>query len=218
MILYYLIIPFVCFFFFGTSPHLSISQTTSLNKSGDHLVYLIKQNWHTAIVLSCSELNPDLFRELNSFKKYELIDIGWGDEEFYQSPGFDSGLAYKALFYKTPGALRVEGIDISKEAYFELSEIVVELTLTDSQFRNLCSYINNTFRLDDDEEVLVLSKRNGGKITFYKANGEYYLFNTCNTWLAKGLKQAGLQIENDIILTEELFRAVAEIGNVIKAD
>lgn len=206
------------FFFLNTSPHLPVSNIISINQIEVHQVYFIKQNWHTAIVLKTSELDSALFREYNYFKKYKLIDIGWGDEEFYQYPGFDSGLAFNALFYQTPSALRVEGINISKEDYFNISEIVVELVLSHDQFRKISNYINNTFKLNEDNETMILSSRGGGQIIFYKANGYYHLFNTCNTWLAKGLKQAGLQIKDNIILTEQLFSELAKIGNVIKSD
>ena len=98
-----------------------------LIKKRFHKIYFIKQNWHTAIVFNTRELDSQLFREYDSFSEFGLIDIGWGDEEFYQYPGFDSGLAFKALFYATPSTLRVEGISLTKEEYFDLSEIVIEL-------------------------------------------------------------------------------------------
>lgn len=215
---YNLIIFPVIFFFLNTSPYLQVGRVIPLNQNKYHQVYFIKQNWHTAIVLKTSELDPRLFREYNHFKKFKLIDIGWGDEEFYQYPGFDSGLAFNALFYKTPSTLRVEGINISKEDYFDVSEIVIELILSDDQFGKICNYINNTFKLNDDNETFLLSSRGGGQIIFYKAKGNYHLFNTCNTWLANGLKQAGLQINDNAILTEQLFSELAKIGNVTKSD
>jgi len=215
---YNLIIFPVIFFFLNTSPQLQVSGVITPNQKNDHQVYFIKQNWHTAIVLKTSELDSGLFREYNHFKKFKLIDIGWGDEEFYQYPGFDSGLAFNALFHKTPSTLRVEGINISKQDYFDVSEIVIELVLSNDQFKKICNYINNTFKLSEDDETMILSSRADGQIIFYKAKGEYHLFNTCNTWLANGLKQAGLQINNDIILTEQLFGELAKTGKVIKSD
>jgi uncharacterized protein (TIGR02117 family) len=215
---YNLIIFPVIFFFLNTSPQLQVSGVITTNQKNDHQVYFIKQNWHTAIVLKTSELDSSLFKEYNHFKKYKLIDIGWGDEEFYQYPDFDSGLAFNALFYKTPSTLRVEGITITQEVYFDVSEIVIELILSNDQFKEICNYINDTFKMNEDDKTLILSRRADEQIIFYKANGDYHLLNTCNTWLANGLKQAGLPINNDIILTEQLFSELAKIGNVIKSD
>lgn len=189
----------------------------SPNNSSNYQIYFIKQNWHTAIVFDVNDLDSQTFREFNYFKDYRMIDIGWGDEEFYQYPGFDSGLAFKALFYATPSTLRVEGINLSKEEYFNLSEIVIELVITDEQFKKICDYINKTFLEDDAGNTSILSRSGAGKIIFYKANGSYHLFNTCNTWLAKGLKEAGIEIEDNVVLTEQLFNELAKIGTVIKS-
>jgi len=212
-----IIFPFI-FFFLNTSPHFSVSLKPDKENYSEHQIYFIKQNWHTAVVIKVDELDSVLFEAYNSFDEFNLVDIGWGDEEFYQYPGFDFGLAFKALFYATPSTLRVEGINLSKEDYFELSEIVIELNVTEEQFQSICNYINKTFYVEDDGSTSILSQRGDGKIIFYKANGSYHLFNTCNTWLAKGLKESRLEIEDDIILTEQLFNEIAKIGTVIKSN
>ena len=106
---------------------------------------------------------------------------------------------------------------IPEQNYFDLSEIVVEFTISKNQLDTLCLYINNTVWRDNDGENEILSTKGLGRIIFFKAKGEYHLFNTCNTWLAKGLKQAGIEITDDIILTEQLFNEAAKVGRVIKA-
>ncbi len=208
----------VIFFFLHTSPSLQVSDNQVQNNYSSHQIYLIKQYWHTAVVIHKDDIDTTIFHEVELFNDAILIDIGWGDEEFYQHPGFDSGLAYKALFYATPSTLRVEGIGIPKQNYFDLSEIVVEFTISKNQLDTLCSYINSTVWRDNDGEHEILSTKGLGRIIFFKAKGEYHLFNTCNTWLAKGLKQAGIEITDDIILTEQLFNEAAKVGRVIKVD
>jgi uncharacterized protein (TIGR02117 family) len=215
---YNLIIFPIIFFFLNTSPHFSVSESAIIYKDGFHKIYFIKQNWHTAIVFNAQELDAQLFREYNSFSEFGLIDIGWGDEEFYQYPGFDPGLAFKALFYATPSTLRVEGINLTKVDYFDLSEIVIELEVSDEQFRKICSFINKTFYINESGETTILSQKAGGKIIFYQSIGSYHLFNTCNTWLARGLRESGINIEDNILLTEQLFNELSRIGNVIKSD
>lgn len=215
---YNLIIFPIIFFFLNTSPHFSVSESAIVNKDGLHKIYFIKQNWHTAIVFNTQELDSNKFIEYNSFSDFGLIDIGWGDEEFYQYPGFDSGLAFKALFYATPSTLRIEGINLKKAEYFNLSEIVIEFVLTDEQFEKICNYISKTFYKNDLGETVILNQKAEGKIIFYKAVGSYHLFNTCNTWLANGIRQAGIEIEENIILTEQLFNELSKIGTVIKSN
>jgi uncharacterized protein (TIGR02117 family) len=206
----------VIFFFLHTSPPLIVEKFDD-EKGNDKIeIYLIKQRWHTAIVININDIDFIDFPEVNNFKKFNFLDIGWGDEEFYQYPDFDSGLAFKALFYKTPSTLRVEGIGISKEAYFNISEIVIKLIVTNEQLEKILQFINETIFRNSDGGSVVLSEHGLGRVKFYKANGEYHLFNTCNTWLAKCLVSSGIEMEDSIILTEELFNEAAKVGTVIK--
>jgi uncharacterized protein (TIGR02117 family) len=223
------------FFFLNSSPKLQpdfsaevccgisekhINLFTVENNGEDSLctIYLIKQRWHTAVVFHKDDVDTIIFPEVKYFKEAELIDIGWGDEEFYQYPGFDSGLAWQALFYSTPSTLRVEGIYLTKREYFDISEIVIELKINNEQLTILTNYLSETIWRDDENNHKILSTKGLGKIIFFKANGEYHLFNTCNTWLAEGLKQAGVKIDDDVILTEQLFKEAAEVGTVLKAE
>lgn len=221
----------VIFFFLNSSPKLVVEKSiweccgfsTAAAKEflqDDSLktIYLIKQRWHTAIVFHTEDVDTTILPEVKYFKGAELIDIGWGDEAFYQHPDFDWDLAYQALFYPTPSTLRVEGIFISMIEYFNLSEIVVELKITNEQLKILQGYISDTIWRDEKNQHKVLSTQYLNRVYFLKANGEYHLFNTCNTWLANGLEQAGFDLEDNIILTEQLFNEAAKFGDVIKSE
>jgi len=207
----------VIYFFLNTSPHLVENKNTTQINDDKIEIYLIKQRWHTAIVLQNKYINTTIFPEAELFEKYKLIDIGWGDAEFYQYPGFDSGLAMKALFFKTPSTLRMEGIALSRKSYFNISEIVVRLDISKKQLEKITTYISNTVYRDDNSKPIILSKAGLGRIIFFKSNGEYHLFNTCNTWLAKCLYDADIKIRKSLILTEELFNDASQIGTVLKA-
>jgi uncharacterized protein (TIGR02117 family) len=221
----------IIFFFLNTSPKLQLEKSiweccgytnsnaiSFLQDDSLNTIFLIKQRWHTAILFQTEDVDSTIIPEIKYFKGAELIDIGWGDEAFYQYPDFDWDLAFQALFYPTPSTLRVEGIYISMIEYFNLSEIVVELKINNEQLRILLNYIADTIWRDEKKEHKVLGTQYLNRVYFFKANEEYHLFNTCNTWLARGLKKAGFEIEDNTILTEQLFNEAAKVGNVIKAE
>ncbi len=208
----------IIYFFLHTSPPLIEEKLSENNLTNKKEIHLIKQYWHTAIVIDNNDIDPEILPEVEYFKDFSLLDFGWGDEEFYQHPGFDSGLAFKALFYATPSTLRVEGIGISKDTYFDISEIVVRILVTKEQLNKIVNFISSTFYRNNNGSPVILSEQGLGRIIFFKANGNYHLFNTCNTWLASCLASAGLNIENNVILTEELFNEAAKVGTVIKAE
>jgi uncharacterized protein (TIGR02117 family) len=195
-----------------------INEIETFSDDSLHTIYFIKQRWHTAVVFHTEDVDSTILPEIKFFSGSELIDIGWGDEAFYQHPDFEWDLAYHALFYATPSTLRIEGIFISKEKYFDISEIVVEIKISNEQLRIILKYISDTIRRDDEGEAEILSTQYLDRVYFLKAKGEYHLFNTCNTWLAEGLNKAGIEIEDDIVLTEQLFNELAEVGKVLKAE
>ncbi len=95
---------------------------------------------------------------------------------------------------------------------------MIELKINNEQLRILLNYISDTVWKDENGRSEILSTQYLNRVYFFKANGNYHLFNTCNTWLARGLKQSGLDIKDDIILTEQLFNEAAKIGKVLKAE
>jgi uncharacterized protein (TIGR02117 family) len=221
----------VIFFFLHTSPALQVTpidwECCGFSKTAEKeffqddslkTIYLIKQRWHTAVVFHIEDVDSIILPEIKYFRNSEMIDIGWGDEAFYQHPDFDWDLAYHALFHPTPSTLRVEGIYITKQQYFDVSEIVVELKINNEQLTILLNYIADTIWRDENDNYEILSTQYLNRVYFFKANGSYYLFNTCNSWLARGLKKAGFEMEDNIILTEQLFNEAAKVGTVLKAD
>lgn len=101
--------------------------------------------------------------------------------------------------------------------YFNISEIVVELKMNNVQLTILLNYIAETVWRDGEGRNNILSTQYLNRVYFFKANGDYHLFNTCNTWIARGLNKAGFEIKNDIVLTEQLFNEAAKFGDVIKS-
>lgn len=204
----------IIFLFFNTS---TLTQNHNIQvEKNDYEIFLIKQHWHTAIVIHSEYIDNTKYRFKDFFDGYNLIDFGWGDELFYQIPEFDLYLAARAILKPTSSTLRIEGIRLSKEKFFQNSEIIVRLTITEKQLEKILDFIENTFNKIDGEYVILNSISD--KIFFFKAKGEYHLFNTCNTWLAKCIKYGGIDINTNIILTEQLFREVIKYGELLKID
>ena len=114
--------------------------------------------------------------------------------------------------------IRKNRLIFSKQKYFDISEIVIEIRINNEQLQVLLNAVSETVWRDKEGNHEVLSTQGTDRVIFFKANNDYHLFNTCNTWLAKNLKKAGFDIEDDIILTEQLFNEAAKVGKVLKAE
>ena len=180
-------------------------------------VYLINQSWHTGIVFLRKEIDTTIWHEVNQFKYYKYIDVGWGEAEFYQNPGFNLFLAVKALFASNPSTLRISGFNMPIEDYINFSDHAIELFLSREQLNKLSLYIHQTYFHNKNGNIKILSENSDSSIIFYKANGRYDMFRTCNTWVADALRQAGFKnISGNIILVGSLFKEAGKIGKTIK--
>ena len=180
-------------------------------------VYIIKDEWHTAFLFKVSDSLIQLLPSIQSFSEFNIVDIGWGDEEFFQNPSDDIYLAAKAILYPTPSVVRIAGMISNIESILRWVDYCVELTITKTQFIELCQFINESFELDESDNLIITSKRPSGVVIFYKSKLKYHLFYTCNTWVARGLEFIGYEIDTDGLITaEQLFDELMEIGKVLK--
>jgi uncharacterized protein (TIGR02117 family) len=204
----------IVFYFLNTTT-LPNPVTLTAAPDSEKVIYLVKIRWHTGIIFRTDQADKTKWKFIDDFKGYKYVDVGWGDKDFYQHPGFDIDLAVKALFFKTQSTLRISGFNRGIDKYLETTDYAEKLILNDEEYGRLCSYIQSTYSPDDGYPV-ILSEHFGGAVKFYRAKGYYTVFNTCNTWIAKALNYAGYKIDGNIILVEQLFRETVKYGTMVK--
>ena len=184
-----------------------------------HQVYLVKSYWHTGIMFTVNEELVSPIPVISNFDDYKFVDIGWGDEEFYQHPNPDYLLGAQAILVPTSSVIRIEGKNSSIDRIIEWSDFCIRFDLNNEQFTKLCNYINNAFEKDENENRIVSLTKSNGRITFYKSHMKYHLFNTCNTWVAEALEESGFDISSSNVITaENLFEEVSKFGVVLKEE
>jgi hypothetical protein len=181
-------------------------------------VYLIKSRWHTGIIMSVNDISLKNIRALNLFKDRKYVDIGWGDADFYQSPkDFDVYLAFKALFIPTESVVRIEGYDCDIKNIIEWSDFCIEFELHDRGFIGLCKFIDSSLSKTGTGRLIVTSTRDNNRIIFFKSDLKYYIFETCNKWVAEAFESAGFRVSPKWIITaENLFNEIKKFGTVLK--
>lgn len=165
-----------------------------------HGVYIVSHGWHTGIVVPAESVQEDLTFLTGRFGNVPYYEIGWGDKGFYQAQEITVGLAVKAIFLPTESVMHIVAVPDSPPDYFSASEII-KLILTDEQLKSLNRFIGNSFYRNQKDEVVPLSKGLYGDSQFYRGEGDYYLFNTCNKWTAKGLRSAGFDLSTTFKLS-----------------
>lgn len=127
----------------------------------------------------------------------DFILIGWGDREFYlNTPAWKDlteSRAVHALSGLDQSLIHVEYV--SRAEMMKMAQRY-RITLSSAQYGRLVNYVQRSTTLLQGVAQPVVGYHYDVDDAFYEAQGHYSLFNTCNTWIGSGLRQAGLPISH----------------------
>lgn len=181
------------------------------------MFYIVNRDWHTGILLEMSDEIKKVIPSVADFTEMEFIEIGWGDEEFYQNTtNFDLFLGAKAILVPTPSVLRVQGFHADFNSILYGCNYCIKIKLSIEDFNKICEGIENEFFKNENNSTELTSERYGGSIKFFKAVSSYHLLRTCNTWIAEIMESSGMDITVfGIVTAEQLFENLSQQGEVI---
>ena len=153
---------------------------------------------HSGIVISRKDAEPYM-HALDEFKSARYLEFGWGDASFYPAEKITFWLSMKAGLWPTDAVMHVVALQKDPLVHYSSSNIVT-LELSKKGFIRLVEFIDNSFTLDENGEVIKLGKGLYGESWFYRAEGTFYLFNNCNDWSADAIRASGFPISTLYVL------------------
>ena len=169
------------------------------DRTDNKTVYIVNHGLHTGIVLPKKDADPYM-HSFDDFKSARYLEIGWGDEAYYQAEKETLWMGIRALFWPTDSVLHVAALQTDPVAYFSNSE-VVQLKLSKTGFIRLVEFIDNSFALNEKRQIIKLGSGNYGTSRFYRAEGTFHLFSNCNTWSARAIRSSGFPISSFYVFT-----------------
>lgn len=119
------------------------------------------------------------------------VSLGWGERDFYlRTPrwmNFDLAVGLKAVAYSEKTVLHVYRLASPRGYSWHR-----RLELSETQYRDLVDYVLSSLRLTNNMPVVLEGEGYGPNDAFYEAEGTYSPFMTCNEWVNRGLRSAGL--------------------------
>jgi hypothetical protein len=107
--------------------------------------------------------------------------------------------------------------DAPAEAFFPDSEIL-EVRLSAAGMERLSRYIAGSFARNEHGSAIDLGAGLYGNSRFYLSRERYDLFNTCNVWVARALRDAGCPVSPTLALTvNEIMRRVRPFATQVQA-
>lgn len=161
------------------------------------LVEIASNGWHGAIVVRRDAIPAGLLPELADLPPSPYVEFGWGDREYFPKPdpGFVDALA--AGLVPGPAVMHVVALDAPATQAFPKAEVVA-LTLEPFAFETLMRDVDTDIdRPDGGLAQPVAPGLHPGRSQFYPAHGKFHALNTCNTWTARKLQAAGLDVSPD---------------------
>ena len=192
------------------SPSASVRPSTPSHLS--RTVYVVNHgSLHTGLTVKRSDIPPNSWPANLDLAASRYIEVGWGDDNGYRKP-LTSGIAMKALMGSNRTVLLADGFSQTVPAkYNDRRFTVLAVDLSAAGFARLCDHIQQTYALDATGRPIRLEKG------WYRARGTYSAFNTCNTWVAAGLRKAGCPISPALcLLPGQLLARVRPFAHPIR--
>ncbi|ATA56344.1 TIGR02117 family protein [Variovorax boronicumulans] len=159
--------------------------------------WVLSNGVHTDLVFPVRSATVDWLQlfPLSDFKApppdAEFVAIGWGDREFYlHTPTWGDLTAARAF-----GALSGGNRSLLHVTYLQRAQLrrgAYKLPLSQAQYAQLVAHVRAT--LPSGRATPIAGAHYASDDAFYEAQGSYHLFETCNTWTGRGLRQAGVTV------------------------
>jgi uncharacterized protein (TIGR02117 family) len=163
-------------------------------------VYVSTNGFHTDVILPIDNRQEDCFAVAadpvlaGRARTYSYISYGWGDQDFYMQsyhnnfPGFTTVL--DAMFVPGESLMHVTCLRNAPKPGPDVKAV----QLTDAQYRRLVAFVTASFRQEGGKLVKLDQPGYGANDFFYRAEGSYHLFHTCNAWTGDALRKAGVKV------------------------
>lgn len=173
-------------------------------------VYVVNHGaLHTGLAVKRSDIPRGEWPAHRDFSGSRYLEIGWGEDDGYRKP-LTTGIAVKALAGSKRTVLLSDGFDTLREKLDKPKFSVIEVDLSADGFARLCQHIDQTYALEAGRPIRLGQG-------WYRARGTYSAFNTCNTWVAAGLRKAGCPITPAYCLTPgPLLHQVRKFGRPVR--
>jgi len=187
---YFLFIPIIYLIISLLLTFITINRTEFIVENKKE-IYLSTNGVHLEIIIPIDDLNNELKEGIEFSLDEKYFSFGWGDENFYLNTPTWGDLtfknAFRALFLKSSTLIHLTR---SKQVKNSWTKVIIR----ESELKKLNQFISKSFKKDENGNKIIIAN-SGYSVNddFYKANGNFSCFNTCNTWVNKAFKESNLK-------------------------
>ncbi len=163
-------------------------------------IFIVHNAWHAAIVVDRHDVGAAVFPELSDFPDARFLEFSWGDQDYFPDP--DSGIwaGLRAAFWSGGSVVHIVGLSENVAQFYGAAQIVT-LRLSPPALQKLVRYVSQSISRENAGHRANAAPGLFANSRFYRANGKFSLFRTCNTWVAEALEAAGIPVFPESVVT-----------------
>ncbi len=177
---------------------------------GEASIYVVERGWHTDIGLPVGEIAGPLAKLEQAYPGVRFMVFGFGERAYYMARRTGSAELLTAMF-PSESAILMTALSASPTEAFA-DQHVVELHLSQNAVDRIADRIWLILEKGPDGSALRLADGPYPGSVFLASTETYDLFNTCNTWTAAVLHDAGLPIDQHVLLADQVMQQVDRIA------
>ena len=193
--LFFLIIGYLAVLLVGLIP---VNNDFEASENGIQ-IFIISNAVHADIILPIANSKMD-WAEAFSDIEFEgdvlttsHVAFGWGDRGFFLETetwdDFKLTTAANALLLPSRSCVHVS---FTRPEYFAEA---TPITISQDQYERLVDFIDSTFKRDEGgNRIQIEGYAYSTTDAFFDSHGRYHLLNTCNSWVGRALKVAGVRV------------------------
>lgn len=162
-------------------------------------LYIVSNAVHADVIVPVSSSIIDWNESFSSFdfagdiSTATHIAFGWGDRGFFlETETWDDlkiSTAANALLLPSKSCMHVS---FTRPEYYRHP---TEVSVSEEQYKQLVGFINDSFEKDSaGNRMQIEGYAYSSTDAFFDAHGQYHLLNTCNSWVGRALKIAGVRV------------------------
>lgn len=164
-------------------------------------VRLWSNGWHANL-----SLRADILKEEHPLRRLfpdaEYFLIGWGERGFYMAEDAGIWKGVKAILPPSPSVLQVMAGEAPLEETVWRPHELQEFAVSRTGAEQMAAAIARSLTYDKKGELVILG---GGRVQgasyFLASNASFHLFNMCNHWTARRLREAGVPVSPAVSFT-----------------
>lgn len=167
-------------------------------------VYVVSHGWHSGIVVPAALAEAHGWPARREFAQAQHFEVGWGDRDDYQAADPGWGMGLRALLWPSPGVLHIVALQAPPRVAFPGAPVIAMRVSHDGAQR-LAASIAAGHERGADGVPNVFGPALYGQGSFYASVERFHLFATCNVWVARRLRDAGLDLSPAFALTTAML-------------